>query len=66
MLEVKTSLFDLPKLLKNSDQKKDHFFGKNFDSFYLPKNQKSLSFTEFAKKRDNFEFMKEFNQLNDC
>ena len=53
--DIKASITDLPS----------EFFRSNFDAFYFTSNDSSMSFQEYADNRDNFEFLKEFNRLNE-
>jgi len=53
---IKTSLFDVPG---------DFMKQAGFDSFYFPKRDQAMSFDHYAQNRSNFEFLKEFNQLNE-
>ena len=53
--QVKTDVFLLPK----------QFWQSGFDEFYFKEHPtKQISFAEFAKNRDNYEYVKEFNKLN--
>ncbi len=51
-LSLKCYLFDLPS----------EIYMSTFTAFKL--KSKSVSFSEYAEKRSNFEFLKEFNTLN--
>ena len=57
------SLFDIPHLLW-AVSSFDHFYFMEENSKQAQLRQK-ISFTEFSKNRGNFEFLKEFNRLND-
>ena len=52
---AKTSIFDVPT----------QFWQSGFDSFFFKEYpHASIKFTDFAKNRENFEYIKEFNKLN--
>ena len=52
---LKTSVFDMPA----------QFWQSGLDAFYFRDfPHASITFAEFSKNRDNFEFLKEFNRLN--
>jgi hypothetical protein len=52
-MTIKTTLFDIPPC----------FFRSGFTGFVLADNS-TMSFAEFGKQRENFEFIKEFNRRN--
>ena len=44
------------------------WFSNDFDCFYFnddAASRKTISFGEFSKNKNNFEYLKEFNRLND-
>ncbi|CDW87012.1 UNKNOWN [Stylonychia lemnae] len=52
---IQTSIFDIP----------NQFWLSGLDSFYFKDSPyKQVSFKEFGKNRDNYEYIKEFNKLN--
>lgn len=53
VMTIKTTLFDIPPC----------FFRSGFTGFVLADNS-TMSFAEFGKQRENFEFIKEFNRRN--
>ena len=52
---AKTNVFDVPV----------EFWQSGIDTFYFRDYpHSSIKFTEFAKNRENYEYIKEFNRLN--
>ncbi len=52
---IKTSVFEIPV----------QFWSEQIDTFYFKDHPyASIKFSDFAKNRENFEYLKEFNRLN--
>jgi hypothetical protein len=52
---AKTTLFEVPT----------QFWQSGLDTFYFRENpHSSIKFSDFAKNRSNYEYIKEFNRLN--
>lgn len=58
--------FDFNKMVSKNLQVQDipHQFWAGFDAFLVSNGQQQIPFEEYAENKSNFEYLKEFNQLN--